>query len=86
MLREGDSSRAVAVKVRHPGVARRIKQDFQLLIPLARYTSRFKALKARLSPLAGRRIAAMATHDPSRMLAGCCPSVATSRGHCIMSG
>ena len=47
VLREGGRSRVVAVKVRHPGVASRIKQDFQLLIPLARYTSRFKSLKAR---------------------------------------
>lgn len=35
----------VAVKVRHPGVERRIIQDFQLLIPLARTTSKVKALK-----------------------------------------
>ena len=48
VLREGGRSRVVAVKVRHPGVASRIKQDFQLLIPLARYTSRFKSLKVRL--------------------------------------
>ena len=41
------SGRTVAVKVRHPGVAQRIKQDFQLLIPLARATSRFKSLKVR---------------------------------------
>ena len=45
VLKEGGQGRPVAVKVRHPGVARRIKQDFQLLIPLARATSRFKALK-----------------------------------------
>ena len=47
MLRDGGRRRTVAVKVRHPGVASRIKQDFQLLIPLARSTSRFKSLKAR---------------------------------------
>lgn len=42
-----DGGRTVAVKVRHPGVAHRVKQDFQLLIPLARATSRFKSLKVR---------------------------------------
>lgn len=35
----------VAVKVRHPGVVTRITQDFQLLIPLARAASKFRALK-----------------------------------------
>ncbi len=47
VLRDRGRSRTVAVKVRHPGVASRIKQDFQLLIPLARSTSRFKSLKVR---------------------------------------
>ncbi len=54
VLKEGGRSRSVAVKVRHPGVARRIKQDFQLLIPLARATSRFKALKVRECCAMGR--------------------------------
>lgn len=35
----------VAVKVRHPGVVTRITQDFQLLIPLARWSSKLRALK-----------------------------------------
>lgn len=35
----------VAVKVRHPGVVTRITQDFQLLIPLARASSKVRALK-----------------------------------------
>jgi len=51
VLRDAGRRRTVAVKVRHPGVASRIKQDFQLLIPLARSTSRFKSLKVR-SPVA----------------------------------
>ncbi|KAK9819987.1 hypothetical protein WJX72_004814 [[Myrmecia] bisecta] len=37
--------REVVVKVRHPGVARRIHQDFQLLKPLAAATSRVRSLK-----------------------------------------
>ena len=45
VLTVGGKTQKVAVKVRHPGVERRIIQDFQLLIPLARATSRFKALK-----------------------------------------
>lgn len=35
----------VAVKVRHPGVARRIWEDFQVLRPFAAMTSRVKSLK-----------------------------------------
>lgn len=45
VIRVDGKPTTVAVKVRHPGVERRIIQDFQLLIPLARATSRFKALK-----------------------------------------
>ena len=32
--------REVVVKVRHPGVERRIAQDFRLLVPMAALTSR----------------------------------------------
>lgn len=46
VLRRPDGTlQPVAVKVRHPGVAQRIRQDFMLLMPLARFASRFKALK-----------------------------------------
>ncbi len=45
VLTVGGRTRPVAVKVRHPGVELSIVQDFQLLIPLARATSKFKALK-----------------------------------------
>ena len=48
VIRVDGKPTTVAVKVRHPGVERRIIQDFQLLIPLARATSRFKALKVRI--------------------------------------
>lgn len=51
VLRVGGEERAVAVKVRHPGVVTRITQDFQLLIPLARAASKFRALKVGRRPL-----------------------------------
>jgi predicted unusual protein kinase regulating ubiquinone biosynthesis (AarF/ABC1/UbiB family) len=44
-MRLGGRPRIVAVKVRHPGVALRIEQDFQLLKPLAAATSLVRALK-----------------------------------------
>jgi ABC1 atypical kinase-like domain len=50
VIRVDGKATTVAVKVRHPGVERRIIQDFQLLIPLARATSKFKALKVSINP------------------------------------
>jgi hypothetical protein len=44
LLQDGQLVRA-AVKVRHPGVARQIGQDFRLLKPLAAWASRFRALQ-----------------------------------------
>lgn len=45
LLVDGET-REVAVKVRHPGVADRIWQDFQLLRPLAAMTTRVRTLKS----------------------------------------
>ncbi|KAL4443762.1 hypothetical protein ABPG75_011499 [Micractinium tetrahymenae] len=45
MLVEG-RPQEVAVKVRHPGVAKRIWQDFQLLRPLAALTGRVRSLRS----------------------------------------
>ena len=43
--RDGRPAREVAVKVRHPGVARAILEDFALLKPLAAAVSRVRALR-----------------------------------------
>ena len=39
-IRIAGALREVVVKVRHPGVERRIAQDFRLLVPMAALTSR----------------------------------------------
>ena len=54
---------AVAVKVRHPGVAARIAEDFRLLRPLAALTSRIRSLKVGGHALVCRLTASVLTYN-----------------------
>ena len=43
-IRQAGALREVVVKVRHPGVERRIAQDFRLLLPLAALTAKVRCV------------------------------------------
>ena len=61
VLRVGGRPCQVAVKVRHPGVARQIWQDFQLLGPLAGLTSSIPSLRVSRASLTYTTILAWPT-------------------------
>ena len=74
-IRVAGAPREVVVKVRHPGVERRIAQDFRLLVPMAALTSRVTLqIPTQLQPAPGS-LRQAADHLPSG-----CPAAVREQG------